>query len=382
VLAGIFGIGAATSRPNFFEGKGEQAQAIGSKGILNVLGHFSCQQLGRETCFFCQCLDNMVPVFIGKRIQANEQPYDSFLYQKFDIDRQKALSKHLAALLGFDFSCGRLDVSEHPFTISLNPKDVRITTRFQPNDLAESIWSTIHEAGHALYEQGLLPENYGLPSGEAISLGIHESQSRLWENHVGKSYPFVAGVLPVLKQYFPEQLGAISDIQFYQALNRVAPSLIRTSADEITYHLHILIRFELEKELIEKTLKVEDLPEAWNEKYKTYLGIDVPSLKAGVLQDVHWSHGALGYFPTYSIISFYASQFFKQAQKDIPELNHQMAERQFQPLLNWLREHIHQHGRLYQARELCEAITGEPLNFAYFRDYAWDKYRCIYDLES
>ncbi len=314
------------------------------------------------------------------QINNQQQVDDNFLRQHFDLEEQKNLSKMVAANLGFDFQSGRLDVSEHPFTVSLSPKDVRITTRFQENDLAESLWSTIHETGHALYEQGLLAENYGLPSGEAISLGIHESQSRLWENHVGKSLPFIQGYLPVMKQYFSEQLGKIDEFEFYKGLNKVQPSLIRTSADEITYHLHILIRFELEKSLLDNSLPVQDLPEAWNEKYRNYLGVEVPSLKEGVLQDVHWSHGAIGYFPTYSIGSFYAAQFFHHARKAIPKLNEQLKQREFKPLLDWLRENIHQQGRLFNSREICEKVTGEPLNFEYFNHYALEKYQLIYNL--
>ena len=317
---------------------------------------------------------------ILRKIKDKPEPDTSILHQYFNPDTQLSLSKRLAADLGFDFQAGHLGMSEHPFTVSMSPNDVRITTRFKAKDLAEAYGSTIHETGHALYEQGLDPENYGLPACESVSLGIHESQSRLWENNVGKSYPFIKGYLPVIKQFFPEQLGNTDDITFYKALNKVQPNLIRTAADEITYHIHILIRFEIEKALVEKEIDVKDLPDTWNRKYRDYMGIDVPSLKQGVLQDVQWAHGAIGYFPTYSLGSFYAAQFYKQAEKDISGLKNQIEGRNFASLLDWLRKNIHQHGRLYNSRELCEAITGEPLNFDYFEHYVNDKYNAIYDL--
>ena len=315
-----------------------------------------------------------------KGLQTQAQPPADFLYRYFPVDQQKALNRQVAAELGFDYHAGELNTSTHPFTISFSPQDVRITTRFFPNDFAESLGSTIHETGHALYEQGFLSAHYGLPSGEAISLGIHESQSRLWENHVGRSRAFVKGFLPLFKQYFPEQLGNIGNEEFYRAFNRVQPSLIRTAADEVTYHLHIAIRTELEKAMLEERLSVEDLPEAWNQAYRDHLGLIPPDLKHGVLQDIHWAHGALGYFPTYSLGSFYAAQFFQQAQNAIPDLDDQLARRQTAPLLNWLRENLHQHGRLYQADEICEAITGEPLRFAYFESYIYTKYQELYNL--
>ena len=314
--------------------------------------------------------------------QINQQPAPEMraMQQRFPQEQQLALSRQLAREVGFDFEAGGLSISEHPFTTSFSPLDVRITTRFFENDLPESIGSTIHEAGHALYEQGLLPENYGLPAGEAISLGIHESQSRLWENNIGRSRAFIRAYLPVFKQYFPEQLGAIGEAEFYRAFNQVQPSLIRTAADEVTYHLHILIRTELEKALLEERLSVDELPEAWNQAYRDYLGITPGKPSEGVLQDIHWSHGAIGYFPTYSLGSFYAAQFYHQAQQDMPDLHEQIEQRNLQPLLQWLRENLHQHGRLYQASEICEAITGEPLNFQYFEQYLYQKYQDIYYL--
>lgn len=314
------------------------------------------------------------------QIQQQPQSDTGFMYQKFPVEQQYALNRQMAAELGFNFQMGGLNTSKHPFTISFSPQDVRITTRFFEHDFPESLGSTIHETGHALYEQGFLSHNYGLPAGEAISLGIHESQSRFWENNVGRSRAFVRGFLPLFKQYFPEQLGPIGEEQFYRAFNHVKPSLIRTAADEVTYHLHIIIRMELEKALLEDRLTVEELPEAWNQAYRDYLGVTPGDLKEGVLQDIHWAHGAFGYFPTYSLGSFYAAQFYQQAQKAIPDLDNQLAKRQTSSLLHWLRENLHQYGRLYQSSEICEGITGEPLNFDYFEDYIYRKYRDLYQL--
>lgn len=316
-----------------------------------------------------------------KTIGEASQVSDSFIHQHFDKDAQWEMSLGLLRRVGYDFDAGRQDISAHPFTTSFGPTDVRVTTRINENNVTEIITGSIHEAGHALYEQGLPVGDYGLPSGEAVSLGIHESQSRLWENHVGRSLQFWSGAYPEVKKHFPDQLGGVSVEDFYKAINRVEPSLIRTESDELTYHFHIMIRFELEVGLITGDIKVVDLPEAWNAKYKEYLGVDVPSAGQGVLQDVHWSHGSIGYFPTYSLGSFYAAQFFRQACIDIPNLESELIPKgEMQPLLDWLRTNIHKHGRLYPSDELCKRVTGEPLNFEHFWNYAQAKYSAIYGL--
>jgi len=243
------------------------------------------------------------------------------------------------------------------------------------------IWSCIHEGGHALYEQGILSENYGLPFGETISLGIHESQSRLWENNVGRSLAYWKKNFNSLKLIFPDKLSNISALDFYKAANNVKPSLIRTNADELTYHLHVLIRFEIEKSLIEGSVSVKDLPTIWNSKYKEYLNIDVPSDSQGVLQDIHWSHGSFGYFPTYTIGSFYAAQFYSQALKEIPNLESEIENGNMINLLNWLRLKIHKHGKKYDAQDLCIKVTGKKLEFKYFMQYAKEKYSEIYSIK-
>jgi carboxypeptidase Taq len=303
---------------------------------------------------------------------------NSCMFGHYDPEKQWEFGIDLLKDMGFDFEAGRQDRSIHPFTTSFSPTDVRVTTRINPNDLAEMIWSCIHEGGHALYEQGLIIDDYGLPTSQPISLGIHESQSRLWENNVGRSMSYWKYHYPRLQQLFAPQLDAVTVTDFYAAMNKVSPSFIRTSADELTYHFHVMIRFELEKQLIEGALQVTDLREAWNQKYKDYLGITVPDDKQGVLQDVHWSHGSFGYFPTYSLGSFYAAQFFTQACKQVPGLVQEIEKGNTAPLLAWLRKNIHNYGKYYTARELCLKVTGEPLSFSYFMEYAKTKYKEIY----
>jgi len=315
-----------------------------------------------------------------KRIAAKPAPKSDFLFFKYDKQKQWDFGIDILKQMGFDFTAGRQDISVHPFTTSFNPKDVRITTKVEENDFRSMTWSCIHEGGHALYEQGLSSEQYGLPCGEACSLGIHESQSRLWENVVGRSLNFWKANYSKLQNLFPENLSAVSLEDFYKSINAVKPSLIRIEADELTYHFHIMIRYELEKRMIEGSLKVTDVPDAWNEAYKNYLGVDVPTYRQGMLQDVHWSHGSFGYFPTYSLGSFFAVQFYNTAKKEVSDLEKNISEGNMKPLLDWLREKIHKHGRYYNPQELCEVVTGEKLNYRYFKQYAEEKYSNIYNI--
>ncbi|MFL5763196.1 MAG: carboxypeptidase M32 [Bacteroidia bacterium] len=315
-----------------------------------------------------------------KRISAKPQNPDSFMFLDYDKDKQWNIGLDLLKQMGYDFESGRQDSSSHPFTTNFSPEDVRVTTRINENDLNEMIWSCIHEGGHALYEQGLPVSEYGLPSGEYVSLGIHESQSRLWENNVGRSLNYWKANYGKLQSAFPENLAKIGCEDFYKAMNIVKPSLIRTSADELTYHFHVLIRFEIEKALIEGSIEVKDLPFYWNKKYKEYLGIDVPDDARGVLQDIHWSHGSFGYFPTYSLGSFYAAQFYAKAKEQLSGLENEISKGNMKPLLDWLREKVHKYGKFYSAEELCIHITGEKLNFRYFMEYAKDKYTSLYGL--
>lgn len=315
-----------------------------------------------------------------KQLFTAKQNSNSFLFESYNKDQQWSFTLQLLKKMGYDFNRGRQDISEHPFTISFSSQDVRVTTRVNENDLAEIIWGSIHEGGHALYEQGLLTENYGLPAGEACSLGIHESQSRLWENNVGRALPFWKANYPLLQSTFPQQLKDVTLDDFYKAINLVEPSLIRTSANELTYHLHVLIRYEIEKQIFNNAVSIKDLPELWNAKYKEYLNIDVPDDSQGILQDVHWSHGSFGYFPTYSLGSFYAAQFYNQAKKSIANLEVELEKGNTSLLLAWLRKEVHPFGRLLTAEELSRKVTGEGLNFNYFFEYVQKKYSNLYSL--
>jgi carboxypeptidase Taq len=299
---------------------------------------------------------------------------DSFLRQHYPADAQWKWGLDLIRELGFDEEAGRQDRSEHPFTTSFSAQDVRITTRIDESDLGNMGWSTIHEVGHALYEQGLPADQYGLPLGEAASLSIHESQSRLWENNVGRSRAFCSHILPQLQRYFPDQLRSVDAEQLFRGINRVAPSFIRTEADEVTYHFHVFIRYSLEKALLEGTLQVRDIPAYWKDQYTQWLGITPPDDKQGALQDVHWSHGSFGYFPTYSLGSLYAAQFYAVAQQAIPGLEDGIATGDTAALLAWLRTEVHAHGRRFTSDELCRRISAQSLSSEYFIRYIREKY--------
>jgi len=315
---------------------------------------------------------------IINRISNRPSPDIQFLQQHYPKQQQWDFSLQLIKKLHFDFDAGRQDISEHPFTTNFSNLDVRITTRIDETDPANMIWSCIHECGHALYEQGLPSSEYGLPSGEYCSLGIHESQSRLWENAVGRSRPFWEYHFPYLKQTFEEQLREISLDQFYQSINYVHPSLIRTEADELTYHFHIMIRYEIEKLLISKMIKPKDIPAIWNEQYKRLLGISPSNDLNGCLQDVHWGHGSFGYFPTYSLGSLYAAQFFNKIEQQYPNLVDELRKGNTSIIWNWLKEHIYPYGKTLSSAELCIKATGSKLNSGFFIEYANKKFGAIY----
>ncbi|HEX9511049.1 MAG TPA: carboxypeptidase M32 [Puia sp.] len=312
-------------------------------------------------------------------IRGQKQVDDSFLHQFYPKQQQWDFGMQVIRQMGFDFEAGRQDLSEHPFTTNFNNKDVRITTRIDERDFSHMTWSCIHEAGHALYEQGLPSAYYGLPLGEYASLSIHESQSRLWENNVGRSFAWWQQEYPLLQQAFPTQLKDVSPEQFYKGINKAGASLIRTEADEVSYHFHVMIRYELEKTLIEGSLSVEDIPAYWNQQYASYLGVTVPDDKRGCLQDVHWSHGSFGYFPTYSLGSFYAAQLFAAAENQDNTIQKGIEKGDTTPLLTWLRHHIHRHGRRYTSEELCRQATGQTLDIQHFLHYLLDKYNNIYN---
>jgi len=321
--------------------------------------------------------DFLIPFW--QKIMASKTKIDEQkILGKFPIKEQVAFNKLVAGKMGFDIEAGRLDKSVHPFSTNFHPTDVRMTTRYREDDVLYSISSTIHETGHALYEQNLPAEDFGTPLAEAVSMGIHESQSRLWENNIGKSLPFWQYFYPKLQAEFPKPFKRLKLPKFYQIINKVEPTFIRTEADEVTYNLHIILRFELEREIIEGSFEVKDLPRIWNAKVKEYLGLEVPNDQLGILQDVHWSGGDFGYFATYSLGNLYAAQFYQQMRKEIPKLDEQIARGDFSAVNAWLKNNIHRHGKTYHANELVRKITGEELNSRYFTEYLEKKYREIY----
>ena len=313
-------------------------------------------------------------------IRQKPLPDNSFLHQEYPRQQQWDFSIALLKNMGYDFSRGRQDYVVHPFCTTISPDDVRVTTKADDTFLSPMIWGSIHEGGHALYEQGLSAAEYGMPLGQAISMAVHESQSRIWENNIGRGEAYWTHHFTDFQNRFPEQSRGLSLDRFLQGINRVEPSLIRIEADELTYHFHIMIRYELEKQLIGGTLHTSDLPEAWNRLYKEYLGIDVPDLKNGCLQDVHWSHGYFGYFPTYSQGSFMAAQWYATATRQIPNLEKEISSGNCIPMLSWLRENVHQYGKMHSSKELLERVTGEPLQLRHFMDYARRKYSTLYSL--
>jgi carboxypeptidase Taq len=319
-------------------------------------------------------------VALLERIKGAPRTGDASIRQRtFPIETQRAFSLMVARRMGYDLDAGRLDVSAHPFTTGIGPGDVRITTRYSEDSFNESFFSVIHETGHALYHQGLPLDHWGTPFCRPVSLGINESQSRMWENMIARSPLFWRHFYPQAQAAF----GALENVRpedFLLSINEVTPSLIRTEADEVTYNLHVLLRFELEVALIRKDLEVGDLPDAWNEKMYAYLGIRPPDYSQGVMQDVHWSSGSIGYFPTYTLGNLYAAQFFAKAHEDIPVLDDLIAAGDFAALLNWLREHIHSQGCRYMPRELVRKVTGEDLNASYATEYLNGKYSALYGL--
>ncbi len=290
---------------------------------------------------------------------------------------QEAFSRRVMADMGYDLGAGRLDASAHPFT-SGTFADVRITTRYDENFLNMALFGTIHETGHALYEQGLDPDRYRDPSGQACSLGIHESQSRFWENLIGRSRPFWKHYYAELRKAFPGVLDDVDLDAFYRAINVCQPSLIRVEADEVTYNLHIILRFELESALLAGKLEAGDLPEAWNSKMQELLGILPSTFREGVLQDIHWSAGLIGYFPTYALGNLYGAQFLEKLREDLPDLNERVSRGELGPIKEWLNTRIHVHGRRYLAPELCRKVTGKPLSIRPSVAYLTRKFGEIY----
>jgi len=312
-------------------------------------------------------------------IRQKPKPDDSFLKSKFPIDAQARLSHYALKKMGYDFEAGRLDVSVHPFTITLGRGDVRITTRYYEDELRSALYSCIHEGGHAIYEQNIDPALAGTMLMTGASMGIHESQSRFYENLIGRSRAFWEFLYPETQKEFP-QLTGVPVEAFYKAVNEVTPSLIRIEADELTYSLHIIIRYEVEKAIFDGGAKVDDLPALWNAKYKEYLGVEPKNDGEGILQDTHWSGGEFGYFPSYALGNLYGAQILNTMKKDMPDMEKRIASGDLMCVNNWLKEHVHKYGAVYLPGELIEKVTGEPLSAKYFIEYLNEKYRDLYEL--
>jgi carboxypeptidase Taq len=329
---------------------------------------------------FAELRQQLVPLV--QQITAQPAADDSCLCQSFPEAQQLAFGLEVVKRFGYDFDRGREDKTPHPFTTKFSLGDVRITTRVKENDLSEALFGTIHEAGHALYEQGIRRDFEGTPLAQGTSAGAHESQSRLWENIVGRSLGFWRFFYPELQAVFPDQLGFVSLDTFYRAINKVEHSLIRTEADEVTYNLHVMLRFNFELDLLEGRLAVRDLPEAWRERFKADLGILPPDDRDGVLQDMHWYGGIIGgAFQGYTLGNILGAQFFEAALLAHPEIPSEIEEGEFGTLHGWLRENIYQHGSKYTASELVERITGGPMSIEPYTRYLRTKYGELYELK-
>ncbi|MHC4064999.1 MAG: carboxypeptidase M32 [Planctomycetota bacterium] len=328
---------------------------------------------------FADLGEQLVPL-VRAIAEAPKRPDFSILKRHYPRAGQEEMGRKFAAEMGFDFEAGRLDVSVHPFCTSMASSDVRLTTRYDEQYMPAAVFGVMHEAGHGLYEQGLDPEHAFTPAGQHVSLGIHESQSRMWENMVGRSRPFWERHFAWAQEVFAEALAGLTLDQFYGAVNTVAPSLIRVEADEVTYNLHIVVRFDLERDLLNRNIEAADIPAAWNERMTDLVGITPPNDREGCLQDIHWSMGAFGYFPTYALGNLYAAQFFAAARRAIPDLDERIRNGDLTTLLDWLRTNIHRQGMRYRADELCKVVTGSPLSIEPFMAYVNGKFKRIYGL--
>ena len=327
--------------------------------------------------FFARLREVIVPLLA--KIREAEPIDDSFLYKHYPIARQREFSDYLMEVMGIDRGRCGIAETEHPYTMNFNNKDVRITTHYYENNLVSSMFSVIHEGGHALYELGADDSyNYTVLSG-GVSMGIHESQSRFYENIIGRSLPFVRCIFPKLKEFFPEQLEGVDAEMFYRAINKAEPGLIRTEADEVTYSLHIMVRYEIEKQLIGGTLKVSDVPAEWNRLYKQYLGVEVPDNARGCLQDSHWSGGSIGYFPSYALGSAYGPQMLKKMEDDLGDIRADVEKGDLSRVTGWLREKIHRHASFIKPGALFTAVCGE-FDAKYYTDYITEKYTGLYRL--
>lgn len=327
--------------------------------------------------FFAQLRETIVPLL--KKVQQAEPIDDSFLYQHYPMEIQRQFSDYLMEVLGMDRTHSTIAETEHPYTTNFNNKDVRITTHYYEDNLVSSMFSVIHEGGHALYELGADDcYNYTALAG-GVSMGIHESQSRFYENIIGRSEAFVHAIFPKLLKLFPEQLAGVTEEMFYRAINKAQPSLIRVEADELSYCLHIMVRYEIEKQLMAGTLDVNEIPNEWNRLYQEYLGIEVPNDKMGCLQDSHWSGGSIGYFPSYALGSAYGPQILKRMEMDLEHMWSDIADGNLSNVNSWLRDKIHRHASFKKPKELFESVCGE-FDAKYYTDYLHEKYTKLYHL--
>jgi len=328
---------------------------------------------------FDRLREGLVPL-VRACVESGRGPDDAILRRSFPVAAQERLVREVAARIGFDFSRGRIDTTDHPFCSTLGPDDVRITTRWDDHFLPTALYGVLHEAGHGLYEQGLPREWYGLPPGEAASLGIHESQSRLWENLVGRSRAFWEWRIGPARIAFPEALGEANADDVHRALAVVRPSFIRVEADEVTYNLHIMLRFDLERAVIHGDLSVGDLPEAWNARFDRDFGMRPATDADGALQDIHWAAGLWGYFPTYALGNMFAAQLMAAAERDLPLLDREFAAGRFGPLLAWLRDRVHAVGRTLAPEALVERATGGPITETWLLDSLRRRYGPVHGL--
>ena len=363
--------------------KREEAQAVGYGAGVPYDALLDDYEPGMTAAeierVFSPLRDELVKL-VGAIQNSSRRPNLEILSRHYPKTPQIVIAEGASKAIGFDFEAGRVDESAHPFCSGFGPGDCRLTTRYHDHHFNSAFFGVLHESGHGIYDQGLSAENFGLGVGQAASLGIHESQSRLWENFVGRSRSFWSYMYPTVQTAFPKALSDTAIEDFYFAINDVRPSLIRVEADEVTYNLHIMLRFEIEKDLISGDLKPADVPAAWNDKVQRYFGLDVPSDANGCLQDIHWSAGLFGYFPTYALGNMYAAQFFNAARRDLGDLDDQFARGVFKPLKGWLNEKIHRHGKRYPAKRLVEIVTGQSLSHQPLIGHLQAKFSELYDL--
>ncbi|WP_342602120.1 carboxypeptidase M32 [Peribacillus sp. FSL E2-0159] len=329
---------------------------------------------------FSELRSRIVPL-VKQIAESEHRPETAFLYKEFPKEKQHLLNLEVLKQLGYDFQAGRLDETVHPFATGINRGDVRVTTRYDENDFRGAIFGTIHECGHAIYEQNIAEELTGTLLDSGTSMGIHESQSLFFENFIGRNHSFWKNKFSLLKEYAPEQFTDVTLDEFYRGINESKPSFIRIEADELTYPLHIMIRYELEKALFNGELEVKDLPEVWNEKYKDYLGIVPENDAMGVLQDVHWADGSFGYFPSYALGYMYAAQIKQSMLKDLPDFDGLLEAGDIEPIRKWLNEKIHKYGKTKKPLEILKETTGEGLNVQYLIQYLENKYKEVYKIK-